>query len=139
MKRDVELLVAAATSLIGTPFRLHGRDPSSGVDCVGILDWSLREIGRRPSLPRGYRLRNSSVDMWFECAKSCGLRPVDGAIRVGDIILVSPSPGQFHLMIAEASDTFIHAHAGLKKVVRERTSLASRPTKHWRLAPGFQD
>ncbi len=35
-------LAAAALNLIGTPFRLHGRDPATGLDCVGLVAEAMR-------------------------------------------------------------------------------------------------
>ena len=32
-----EALATAAEQLIGIPFRLHGRNPETGLDCVGVV------------------------------------------------------------------------------------------------------
>jgi hypothetical protein len=55
-------LAAAALNLIGTPFRLHGRDPARGLDCVGLVAEAMRRAGFHPVPPGGYGLRALSVD-----------------------------------------------------------------------------
>ena len=50
-------LAAAALYLVGAPFRLHGRDPRTGVDCVGLVLLALEGAGLRvPDIPR-YTIR----------------------------------------------------------------------------------
>lgn len=126
-------LARAASRLIGTPFRLHGRDPRHGIDCVGLVVWCLREIGENPSVPVGYRLRNSDIATWLPCAESSNLASIVGPIDVGDIILVRTGPGQDHLVIAEGPNVAIHAHAGLRRVVRQPMQFGCDARAHWRL------
>lgn len=38
-------IVADARSLIGTKFRHQGRDPRTGIDCVGLLIWIAKKEG----------------------------------------------------------------------------------------------
>ena len=124
----------AAASLLGTPFRLHGRNPDLGLDCVGLVDACLKSVGAKPSLPRGYRLRNSSIKHWLSCATKSGLRLANGRELPGDIGLLQASPIQHHLMIVEAPGVYIHAHASLKKVVRETSPLPHNFSSKWRIA-----
>ncbi|MEP3052310.1 MAG: NlpC/P60 family protein [Erythrobacter sp.] len=121
--------------MIGLPFRLHGRDPMQGVDCVGLLYSSLREIGRNPVLPNGYQLRNSSVSHWLSCAEMSGFNRATDAFKPGDVVLVKPAPGQHHLMIAGCSNDVIHAHAGLRRVVSQTMTSDQEFLFQWRLAP----
>lgn len=127
-------LAAAAETLVGAPFRLHGRDPASGLDCVGVLAAAFARCGRTPTTPRGYGLRNRSVTSWLELAADAGLAEVEGPARPGDVIMVRPGPGQHHLLLALASDRFVHAHAGLRRVVVQPGPLPWPPERHWRLA-----
>ncbi|HEX4847500.1 MAG TPA: hypothetical protein VFV30_05115, partial [Novosphingobium sp.] len=53
----------------------------------------------------------------------------------GDVVLLAPGPAQFHLAIAAADGAWIHAHAGLRRVVREPGLPAGTQTHHWRLLP----
>ncbi len=132
------LLAEAAASFVGAPFRLHGRDPASGIDCIGLLGCSLRKAGVNHQLPIGYKLRNESADPWLVCASLSGLSEICDTIKAGDVLLVSPSPGQFHIMIAEHSASFIHAHIGFQRVIREPAPASISLIKHWRLEPETQ-
>ena len=117
-----EKLAQAAASFIGAPFRLHGRDPQTGLDCMGLLIASLEAIGIRSDRPTGYALRNSSIDAWRAYAERWSLKETTDDVRAGDVLLISPGPRQHHLQIAENRSTVIHAHAGLRRVVRGKLS-----------------
>lgn len=126
-------LARAAACFIGARFRLHGRDPAVGLDCVGLLLCSLDAIGSKAVEPTGYRLHNSDHSPWLQCAKASGFIPARGPIEAGDVLLVIPGPGQQHLIIAESATSIIHAHAGLRKVVRQPMDQSIRPQAQWRL------
>lgn len=134
-----QLLANAAAELLGTPFKLHGRNHEYGLDCIGLVSACLKSIGAEPVLPRGYRLRNTNISHWLACAPKSGLRPVSDRERPGDIGLFEPSPNQHHLMIVEAQQVYIHAHAGLKMVIREATPTPYHFAQRWRIATDFQD
>lgn len=127
-------LARAAASFIGTPFRLNGRSAEAGLDCVGLVAASLANIGRKPVPPVGYELRNSTIGVFLQAAPASGLIEVAGPISAGDIVLVAPGPGQQHLLIAESSTSFIHAHAGLRRVVRMPGPPPWPIIRHWRLS-----
>ncbi len=126
----------AALALVGVPFRLHGRD-ARGVDCVGLVALALTAIGRRPAIPVGYRLRALSVAPLLEFAERNGFVPLVGPEAPGDLLLVHPCPIQAHLIIASGQGGFVHAHAGLGRVVYEprRTSVSwpCPAAARWRL------
>ncbi len=126
-------LAQAAASLVGTPFRMHGRLPEFGLDCVGLVSAALRAIGASPSPPQGYSLRNTSIARWLQCAEISGLEETQYPLSPGDIVLVAPGPGQHHLLIYEGADSFIHAHAGIGKVSRIPAPLCWPMLKRWRL------
>lgn len=128
-----ERLAEAALALLGVPFRLNGRDPATGLDCVGLVVASLNAIGRDPISPRGYALRNVSIGQWLCCAHGSGLEPVEGLPVIGDVLLVRPGPAQHHIMIATKGEFAVHAHAGLGMVVRQPISLFPERLAHWRL------
>lgn len=121
-------LAAAASDCIGTRFRLHGRDPATGLDCVGLVEVSLRQIGHPFDAPSDYALRTLSTGPLLESLRDCPARRLRRAAddRTGDIVLCAVGPAQSHLVIidrnqapdARAQTTFIHAHAGLRRVVR---------------------
>jgi cell wall-associated NlpC family hydrolase len=134
-RTEPEAFARAAESLIGTPFRLHGRDPASGLDCIGLVAASLAAIGRTPKAPQGYTLRNLSIERWLGHAGLSGLERANGPVRCGDVLLVQPSPVQHHLLIACDTAEVVHAHAGLRRVVRQPLAPAEIISALWRLAP----
>ena len=129
-----ELLATAAAGFVGAPFRLHGRSPASGLDCIGLLVVSLQAIGAPVDPPVGYAIRNRAIDRWLEHAARSGLIEAAGAIRPGDVLLTRPGPAQHHIMIAEHAGAAIHAHAGLRRVVRQRLSPSMELAAHWCVA-----
>ncbi len=139
MSEDGARLANAAATLIGVPFRLHGRNPATGLDCVGLVAASLEAIDLKPLTPRGYQLRNTSIERWLECAHQSGLKAASGAPISGDIVLTVPGPGQTHLLIMESSRSFIHAHAGLRRVVRQPFDQSVKPQNIWRVKPRAKD
>lgn len=130
-----EALAAAAASLVGTRFRLHGRDPAIGLDCVGLLAAALEHLGRPSALPNGYRLRNRDIAAWLPDPAACGFAPVSDGLRPGDVVLTRPGPGQVHLAIAASAGGWVHAHAGLRRVVHQPGGLPGEALGHWRLLP----
>ena len=107
-------LAAAAATLIGVRFRLHGRDVASGLDCVGLVAEAMRRVGMTPIIPAGYRMRNVSMAGLLPFAAANGFSEA-APHADGDVVLALVSPIQPHLLIA-APDGFIHAHAGLGRV-----------------------
>lgn len=126
-------LTRAAEALVGTPFRLHGRDPATGLDCVGVLAAALSAIGRSAPLPNGYALRSRRTDGFATAARACGFAEADRPVRPGDAVLARTAPCQAHLLVAATGGGFIHAHARLKRVVRLDGPLDWPVIGHWRL------
>ena len=123
----------AAETLIGAPFRLHGRDPATGLDCVGLVASALDAIGRVHSAPRAYALRNLSHEPFLPALKSAGFSACEEPLRAGDLLLANPSAGQVHLAIAAKNPGFIHAHASLGRVVHTPPPLNWPILGRWRL------
>ncbi|MEO6041799.1 MAG: hypothetical protein ABIP41_07860 [Croceibacterium sp.] len=126
-------LACAAEQFIGAPFRLHGRDPATGLDCVGVIAAALQAIGRDPVVPSGYALRQCDVGGHLHTAEHNAFAPASGSISPGDLLLVRPGPAQHHLLVAGSSGGFIHAHAGLRRVVHAPPPLQWPILRHWRL------
>jgi cell wall-associated NlpC family hydrolase len=124
---------AAAQTLVGTPFRLHGRDPDFGFDCVGLVAAALERAGREAHPPAAYRLRQSDVSELTEAAANSGFAAVTGPVEPGDVLLARPGAGQHHLLVASLTGGFVHAHAGLRRVVHSPAPLAWPVLRHWRL------
>lgn len=127
-------LADAAETLVGAPFRLHGRDRATGLDCLGVVAVSLAACGRTPSVPTGYGLHVRAIDRFLAAADAAGLRQTEEAVEPGDVVLVRPAPGQHHLLVARDGWTFIHAHAGLRRVVAMPGPLPWPVLRRWRLA-----
>lgn len=128
-------LAQAAEALLGCPFRLHGRDPATGLDCVGLVAAAITASGLTPEPPSGYALRNLSVDQWLPFANRSGLAQASRPIRTGDILLIRLGQCQHHLVIAADAGSVIHAHAGLGQVVQQPLESTWSIVTHWRIAP----
>src|SRR3546814_13891877 len=63
-------VAAAAAQLLGTRFRLHGRDPATGLDCVGLVACAFERAGVTLQVPRGYHLRNATLSAPLQVAES---------------------------------------------------------------------
>ncbi len=135
MTSSPHAVAAAALALVGRPFRLHGRDPATGLDCVGLVFAVLGSVGARPVAPTGYGLRNLDIAHWLPLAARSGLTPAQGPVSAGDIILVSLAHCQHHLVIAADPGTIVHAHAGLRRVVRQPLDAGWRICARWQLEP----
>lgn len=133
-----EALAQAAEQLVGSPFRLHGRNPETGLDCVGLVAAALQAIGAKPLIPFGYALRNLTVAQWLDHAGRSGLVPAPGPMQVGDVLLITLGHCQHHLAIATASETVVHAHVGLRQVVKQPLQPSWRVTEKWRAAPSMK-
>ena len=134
MKLSSRAFAQAAISLVGAPFRLRGRDPQTGLDCIGLVATSLELCGRPvPSLP-DYQLRNTDIAALLALLPGAGFVPTRGAEAGGDLLLAAPSAAQHHLAIASGRASFIHAHAGLGRVVETPAPLPWPVIGRWRLA-----
>jgi cell wall-associated NlpC family hydrolase len=127
-----EALAAAAERFVGVPFRLHGRDPERGLDCIGLALAALETVGRRVRVP-AYRLRMREIGGLVAAASDAGLVEASGPVRPGDVLLVRPGPAQHHLAIAASGGGFVHAHAGLRRVVLTPAPLPWAEGRRWRL------
>jgi cell wall-associated NlpC family hydrolase len=129
-------LSQAALALIGTPFRLHGRLPDHGLDCVGVIAAAMRIAGRECELPTGYRLRTGEWPDADDWAMRHGFVPATGPCHAGDILMVRPGPAQLHLAIVRPDATgVVEAHASLRKVVLGPLPPAHSIQRTWRLRP----
>lgn len=113
-----EGVAAAALRLVGVPFRLHGRDPRIGLDCLGVVALAYGQTAR---MPNHYGLRSRSLSpadpIVAAVTESMGLFPVEGSAVPGDLLMLRPGPCQVHFALAVGPDRIVHAHAGLRRVV----------------------
>jgi len=134
MSVDRAAFLREAEALVGTRFRLHGRLAETGVDCVGLVALALARSGGPDFAPTGYRLRNSDIARWLGFASAAGLEAAEGTTQPADILMLRPGPAQHHLAIADAGDCILHAHAGLRRVVRQPRPRDWPLLAHWRFA-----
>lgn len=127
-------LAAAARELVGVPFRLNGREPATGLDCLGVLAASLAALGRSAPLPARTTLRRRGAIDADAAAAALGLVAAPGPVAEGDVLLVRCAPTQLHVLVATGADRFVHAHAGLRRVVIGPRDPAWPIVGHWRLA-----
>ena len=128
-------LAAAAAALVGCRWRMHGRDPRTGLDCIGVLGAALAAIGRPALLPTGYPLRLRSLAGWLPQPAALGLEPAQGPLAAGGVVLLDPGGGQVHLAIAAAPSGWVHSHAGLRLVVHQPVLPSGPLLGRWRLIP----
>ena len=126
-------LARKAGDLIGTPFRLHGREPETGLDCIGLLSAAMAAGNRPITLPTGYPLRLRDLAQWLPDPATLGFAEARGTFRPGDVVMLQPGAAQFHLAIADRTLGWVHAHAGLRRVVRDAALPLGTIAIHWRL------
>jgi cell wall-associated NlpC family hydrolase len=134
MSEASERFAASAHALVGTRFRLHGRDPRSGLDCVGLVLLALQNAGLPYAEIGPYLLRQTAIEALLTKAEANNFVPCLGKTQRGDLLLVEPGPAQLHLVVAIAPNRFVHAHAALRKIVEQPGPLPWRLCARWRLA-----
>jgi hypothetical protein len=123
----------AAETLLGCPFRLHGRDPLSGLDCVGVVMASLQLIGSNPADAVGYGFRNRDYRPYLKLIGTAGFSPHCGPLKTGDLLATVPGPAQLHLLTCATDGGLIHAHAGLGRVVKSPFPITDPLVGQWHL------
>lgn len=113
-------MVTRARALVGTRFRLHGRDPAHGLDCVGLAAAAFALAG----VPSGYPLRGGEPGR-VAAAIGRWLRRSAAPRMAGDLLLMETGPGQLHLGVW-TGDGLVHADLGLGHVV-ERPGVPPWP------------
>lgn len=127
------LLLAAAQTLVGSPFRLHGRDPATGLDCAGLVVSALKMIGRDAPPIAHYSRHWQDLNGVRGAALAAGLVPAANVLREGDVLVMRVSPVQLHLVIAATASSAVHAHAGLGRVVQSPLPADWALAAHFRL------
>lgn len=131
MSDQGDVIAARARGLVGLRFRPQGREPALGLDCVGTAAAAAGVAVRAD-----YALRGD-----HEAAIEAGLAEL-GCARVaqdeseaGDVAVCRAGPAQFHLLVL-TDGGFVHADAGLRRIV-ERPLPAPWPVLGvWRLGEG---
>ena len=108
---DGEIIAARARRCVGAPFRPQGRSRAQGLDCIGVVAAAL-EAGK---VRADYRLRGGSLAELADELAGAGLQHVP-SVSPGDVLVMRAGPEQIHLGVATQLG-FVHAHAGLGRVV----------------------
>lgn len=98
--------VERARRLLGTRFRAQGRDPRTGLDCLGLAIIA-HEIDSR-TVRRDYRLRGDHRRELMTGLASEFRRVPPSRQRAGDLILIRVADDQCHLAI-RTPEGFVHA------------------------------
>jgi murein DD-endopeptidase / murein LD-carboxypeptidase len=111
--------VAAARTCLGARFRLQGRHPDTGLDCIGLVVWSARQCGIIVPDAHDYLLSDNParLDAGLLAAP---IFPIDTAdLASGDLVRLLSHGQPLHLAIYGES-SLIHADIRCRKVVEQR-------------------
>jgi len=120
--------------MVGVRFRRQGHEAATGLDCVGLVWAAYAAAGHRLVRPTDYPLRGWGREKVEAALRGAGFSEGEGS-QLGDVALFELPAGQFHLgLIGERS--FVHAHAGLRRVVETPLGGGSGVRARWRLRTG---
>lgn len=113
-----DVVVAAARSWIGTPYRHRASLKGVGTDCLGLVRGVYRDVyGAEPESPPPYS-RHSSDAAGVETMADAAARHLDavtsGDFEPGDVLLFrwrASLPAR-HAGIAATASSMVHAHSG---------------------------
>jgi murein DD-endopeptidase / murein LD-carboxypeptidase len=124
--------VTRARGLVGVRFRPQGRDPATGLDCVGVVLQVFEIPAER--VRRDYRLTGNRANE-IEAELSRYFEPVRRTeSRAGDVVLCSLRTGQLHLAV-HCGCSFVHADARARRVVEMPGAPQWRILGTYRFAP----
>lgn len=134
MRNGPQAISSRALSQLEVPFRLHGRSPGVALDCVGLVAMAIEPYLDGRSVPQHYALRGDFLNRIcdFFAALPFRSQAFGSATAVGDILLAEVGPSQLHLAIV-TDDGWVHAHAGLRRVVLSTPQTDWAIIRHWRL------
>lgn len=117
-----EAFVAAARSLVGTPYHAHGRLPGVGVDCIGVPIVSCWLSGIKPRTfdVQGYSMQPDGT-LLARCDEHMTRIPRE-QMQAGDVVVARWGVDPHHFgVVAENKGrrTIIHAENWRHREVRE--------------------
>jgi hypothetical protein len=125
-------IAARACAVVGTRFRPQGRTAREGVDCVGVAAFACGIEAER--VPRNYALRGQALVEIERQLRDLGGRRVEiPVLFLGDIALCRAGPAQFHMVVITPFG-FVHADAGLRRVVQRPFPIPWMMESAWRFA-----
>lgn len=112
-------MLARARALIGTPFKLQGRDPAIGIDCVGLVILA----GDIIAAPRpDYRRRGDHLVPFLSRSARWFRRVAPRQSRAGDVVIIECGQRSWHVGILDG-EALIHADPNVGRVVRRPGEL----------------
>ncbi len=81
-------VVRAARALRGAPFRHQGRDPATGLDCLGLLEYLACRLWGRALPERRYKRKPSGEELLAGLRAELEEIPL-GAAREADVVLIN--------------------------------------------------
>lgn len=123
-----------ARALVGVRFRPQGRDPMLGLDCVGT---AVAAVGIPAGRVRSdYALRGQNLAAIEDELRDleCHPVPVERA-AAGDVLVCTAGPAQLHIVV-RAWTSFVHADAGLRRVVERPLPVPWPVVGAWRFFEG---
>lgn len=121
----------AALDLVGTRFRLQGRDPATGLDCFGVVLAAHAACGVRLAARDDYALRGTPLGAAMTAMDASGLARAVGAPLPGDVALYSLGAGQLHAALL-GGEALVHADALLRRVACAPLARLPQPVACWR-------
>jgi cell wall-associated NlpC family hydrolase len=124
-------VAARARSLVGTRFRPQGRIQEHGLDCLGLVALA----GNLPQklIPNDYPVRSEAPPEALSLDLEGRVERISTAqAKEGDVLLVRAGAGQHHFLVL-LSDGFVHADAGLRKVVETPGAVPWPALAAWRM------
>lgn len=134
MSLSGDRIARRARALVGIRFRPQGRDPMLGLDCVGA---AAAAAGIPAGRLRGdYALRGQHLAAIEHELGELGCRPVPPErAAAGDVLVCEAGPAQLHIVV-RAWSSFIHADAGLRRVVERPLPVPWPVVGAWRILEG---
>lgn len=130
MSRQGDRIAKRARALVGTRFRPQGRDPKYGLDCVGT---AAAAAAIDPQRVRGdYSMRGQSIAEAEHALDALGWLKIKGRSEAGDVVVCQAGTAQVHLVVSTGT-RFVHADAGLRRVVERPFPLPWPAMSVWRM------
>lgn len=114
---DFQTMVTEARALVGTEtrWRHQGRDPQTGLDCIGLPRWLyIRQLGSLPAAletefnayhrkPDGQKLLQTIRDWFDEVSRE--------TMRAGDLVVIYDRRNPQHIAVACDNEFVVEAYA----------------------------
>jgi cell wall-associated NlpC family hydrolase len=117
--------LSAAMDCVGARFRLQGRDPAYGLDCVGLISYCARAAGCKVVDKLNYDVTTDPAILACHLQESGFYKKEHGFLEPADVVIFSFFGSPNHAAISTASG-IVHADMRLRKVVHHRLASSWR-------------